>query len=73
MRAACLGVAFGPWGSVLKFPPKAPLLGKINEYTRSWDGKKGAEVVTKSNIYYWDQNDLKALYKPRPAEIESFL
>ena len=52
---------------------KTVFLGKINEYTRSWDGKKGAEVVTKSNIYYWDQNDLKALYKPRPAEIESFL
>ena len=51
---------------------KTVFLGKIDEYTRSWDGKKGDEVINSFTVYYWDVNDLKALYKPRPAEIKSF-
>ena len=52
---------------------KAVYLGKIDEYTRIWDGIKDGEIKHKGNIYYWDVSGLKGLYKPRPNEIESFL
>lgn len=52
---------------------KTVYLGKINEYTRTWDGKKGGKLVNDYTVYYWDVSKLKGLYRPRPDEIESFL
>ncbi len=52
---------------------KTVYLGKIDEYSRIWDGIKNGEIKHKGNIYYWDISGLKGLYKPRTDEIKSFL
>ena len=51
---------------------KTVFMGKINEFSRVWDGRRGDQVINNFSLYYWDVVKLKALYKPRPEEIKSF-